>query len=131
DDFVRIGVFVPGAGSSATNEDFPLVEDGSFLRNFRSCNIPHPPIPVDFEVIFRLLLFAPEGAVKPKCANRTNQVHQFLSFRKIERLATTHFDRNDLLKDSQALVETDEHVSALFKTRTADCRDMRVLAVRD
>src|SRR5450830_351333 len=51
DDPVRVGVSVASTRSSATNEDFPLVEDSPFLLNFRSCDVSNPTVPVDLKVI--------------------------------------------------------------------------------
>src|ERR1051326_7790820 len=50
-DPVRVGVSVAGTWSSSADEHFPLVEDRSFLRNFRSCDVSDPTVPVDLQII--------------------------------------------------------------------------------
>ena len=72
EDLVRVSVFIACSGSGPANEDFPLVEDDLFLRDLRPCDIPNPTVPINLEVISRLLLFPPEGTVEPKCADRAD-----------------------------------------------------------
>src|SRR5271157_1542412 len=47
EDPMGVGVSIAGTRSSRADENFPLVEDGSFLLNFRSCDVPYPTVPVD------------------------------------------------------------------------------------
>lgn len=82
DDFVRVGVFVAGSGSSPANVNFPLVDEVRTRRHFASGDVSRAAILIDYNISVTLFGLSPKVGPKTEWSERANQLVKTFVFRQ-------------------------------------------------